>query len=386
MNSIFSLFRVVLFLPSIETGGVERNAILVANYLVNSGVPVTVAYTRAVPQVKKRFDERVEMKRLGVKVKIPLLHPRISDAILIFFGFIKLLRNYSLQQPVIVLSFQSNIVSIIASRFVSVPVVVRVSNHPSHVKYESGKVQKIAEWLKKKVYLFADAVITNSELTSNYYQGVLAVPVHTIYNPVDVPAVVEKAKESVNHPWLLNKEKPVVVAVGRLATQKNFPLLLHSFSHVLKKIDAYLIIIGEGGERSRLEEQIEKLGITEHVSMPGYFQNVHAFVAKSDLFVLSSNFEGMPNSLLEAIAAGTSAISTNCLSGPSEILEDGRGGDLVPVGDEYALSESIVYNLINREESLGKHAVAIGKLRDFEYFKIMRKYKNLLNKTVNRIA
>jgi len=376
-------FRVFLFIPSIETGGVERNAIMVANYLVENGADVTVVYVRAIDEIKSRFNENVGFVKIGKGFKVPVIHPRVSDAIVIFFGFIKLLRMQSGQQKSIVLSFQSNIVSILASRFSSVPIISRVSNHPSHVKYESGVIQKLAERLKKIVYRYSDAVITNSEITSDCFRRFLPVRVETIYNPIDVSLVKKLSIADVQHPWLKNKSEKVVVSVGRLATQKNFTLLIRAFSHVLKKVDARLIILGEGSERMVLEALVAQLGLTENVALLGYKKNVHRFVARSDLFVLSSNFEGMPNALVEAVAADVPVVSTDCLSGPAEILEGGRGGDLVPVGDECALAAAIIDNLEDRESALVKQAYAKEKLTGFEYGQVMARYESLLREVAN---
>ncbi len=375
--------RVFLFIPSIETGGVERNAILVANYLAGKDVHVTVVYTRAIEKIKKRFDIKVGFKRIGGKFRVPFIHPRVSDAIIMFFGFISFLRKQPKNKSAVILSFQSNIVSIIASRFSSVPVVSRISNHPSHVNYESGKIQKLAEKLKRIVYQYSESVITNSEVTSDYFRQFLPVHVETIYNPVDVSLVKEQSTVDVYHPWFVDKENMVVVAVGRLATQKNFSLLIRAFFHVCKEVDVRLVILGEGSERAGLEALIVQLGLVESVILLGYEKNVHGFVARSDLFVLSSNFEGMPNALVEAVAVGVPVVSTDCLSGPSEILEGGKGGSLVPVDDEYALAAAIIDNLQNKECAFKRLEHAKEKLSDFEYTKIMKRYESILRKVAS---
>lgn len=378
-----SSLHVVMFLPSIETGGVERNAILVANNFINYGTQVTVVFTRIVEKVGERFDTRVNLKAISKKIRIPGIHPRISDAIVIFFGFISFLRKLPKNKSVVILSFQSNIVAVIACIFTSIPIIVRVSNHPSHVEYESGRVQKIAEWLKIFIYRYSNLIITNSNVTSAYFRQNVPVAVETIYNPVNISELKKKAEAAVDHQWLLNKRIPVVVAVGRLVTQKNFPLLIRAFSYVLNQYEARLIILGEGSERGNLERLIGQLDLKGKVDLPGYDQNVHRFVARSDLFVLSSNFEGMPNALIEAIAVGVPVVATNCLSGPADILVDGEGGDLVPIGDVSALTKSILSNLVNIEETYIKHKIAMTKLGDFEHSKVMNRYRALVTRVAN---
>jgi glycosyltransferase involved in cell wall biosynthesis len=370
--------RVVIFLPSIETGGVERNAIIVANHLVDYGFYTSIAYTRIVKTMRCWLDKRILLTRIGKHVKIPFIHPRIIDALAIFRGFMNHLKTEKRHGKTVILSFQSNIVSIIAARLVGVPIVVRVSNHPSHIKYESGIVRRIAELLKLVFYRYADVVITNSEVTSDYFRCRLPVPIRTIYNPLDSVSLIKKAREIPKHPWLQSKELPVVIAVGRLVGQKNFALLIKSFSEVLKRVDARLIILGEGEERKNLELLINSLRLEDKIDVPGYHPNVHHMVAKADLFVLSSNYEGLPNALLEALAVGTPAVSTNCLSGPSEILCEGNGGDLVPINDRDALAVAIVTNLTKPERAQQMLLKAKEKLKNSEKDKILIKYIELL--------
>ena len=372
--------RVLLFLPSVETGGVERNAILVANYLVGRDIDVELVYTRAVDYMLTRFDDRVVHRQLSRGKRVPLVHQRVSDAILMFTGFNSLLRKRKKESAVVVLSFQSNIVSIIASLVSGVPVVARVSNHPSHAVYATGLIQKFSEKLKRIFYRYADSVVTNAEVTSQYYREILPVNIVTIYNPVDVPMVRKLATESADHPWLTEKRRKVVISVGRLAKQKNFPLLLRAFSRVVGRVDACLIIVGEGGERPKLEQLIDELGLNGRVDLPGYSENVHPYVARSDLFVLSSDFEGMPNALVEAIAVDVPVVSTDCLSGPGEILQQGEGGLLVPVGDADALCDAIVEGLLDVSGSVSRKRKAAEKLGEFEYQKIMKQYEELLKK------
>lgn len=378
MKSFGKSVRAVVFLPSIETGGVERNAIIVANHLVDCGYSTSLTYTRIVETMRHRFHENVQLLCIGKRVRFPFVHPRIIDVLVMFRGYMQYLKREKLHGNTVVISFQSNIVAIIGARLAGVPVVVRVSNHPSHVKYESGMIQKVSEKLKPFFYRFADVVITNSEVNSKLFRHRLSVPVKTIYNPIDPDKLREKSKEAVEHPWLILKDLPVLISVGRLVKQKNFSFLIKSFFEVLKQIDARLIILGEGKERENLEAIIDDLTLHDKVDLPGYYSNVHSMVAKADLFVLSSNFEGMPNALLEAIAVGTPAISTNCLSGPSEILCGGEAGDLVPINDTSAMAEAILTNLKNSERTQGLFFKARNKLLEFDEQTILSKYRKVL--------
>jgi len=145
----------------------------------------------------------------------------------------------------------------------------------------------------------------------------------------------------VAHPWFQTGELPVVLGIGRLARQKDFPTLLRAFAQVRSRRPCRLVILGEGKERSALTALVERLGITPHVEMPGFVANPFAYLRRAALFVLSSAWEGSPNVLIEALALAVPSVATDCPSGPREILCEGRYGPLVPVGDDEALAEAM---------------------------------------------
>lgn len=166
--------------------------------------------------------------------------------------------------------------------------------------------------------------------------------VKCIYNPVYDQALTLAAAAPASHPWMEPGQPKVILAAGRLHEQKGFDVLLRAFEIVRRTTPCRLIIMGEGEERAKLEALVEELGVTDHVSLPGFIENPYAMMARADVYVLSSRWEGLPGALLEAMACGAPVVATNCPSGPDEILEDGRYGALVPVDDHAALAEGIV--------------------------------------------
>lgn len=147
------------------------------------------------------------------------------------------------------------------------------------------------------------------------------------------------------HPWYKDKKTPLIIAVGRLSPEKDYKTLLSAYKKVKEQIECRLIILGEGAERTNLLNLANSLDITEYIDLPGFVSNPYAWIARSNLFVLSSRYEGLPTVLIEALACGTPVVSTNCISGPAEILENGKFGDLVPVGDVEALAKAIIHNI-----------------------------------------
>lgn len=193
-------------------------------------------------------------------------------------------------------------------------------------------------------YPYADGVIGVSQgVTDDLLQLISGNPgrFHTIYNPVLPKDLADKASEAVDHPWL-GGDLPVVIGAGRLTRQKDFATLLRAFSLVLKERPARLLLLGDGPEREGLEALSRELGISAAVDFHGFVANPFPFIARSNLFVLSSAWEGFGNVLVEAMALGVPVVSTDCPSGPREILHDGALGPLTPVGDSAALAAAIL--------------------------------------------
>lgn len=172
--------------------------------------------------------------------------------------------------------------------------------------------------------------------------GLRADAIHTLYNPVVEEAVQEPEPDSVSHPWLQTSEPPVVLGMGRLNDEhKGFSVLMRAFQRLLIRREARLLILGEGQDRPALERLRDELGLQYHVEFPGFVDDPSPWLQRAACFVLSSRYEGLPAVLIEALANGCPVVSTNCPSGPAEILEDGRYGRLVAVDDVGAMADAI---------------------------------------------
>ena len=168
-----------------------------------------------------------------------------------------------------------------------------------------------------------------------------------IYNPVDIQNIESLANERPDHPWMQDGGPPTIVSTGRLTQDKDFLTLLKAVAEVRKRTLLRLIILGEGGCRTKLEAFVFESGIEDSVSLPGWVENPFSYMRRAAAFVLSSKWEGLGNVLIEALACGCPVVATDCPSGPSEILDHGRVGPLVPVGDYIGLAEAIENVLAN---------------------------------------
>ncbi|MEO7821050.1 MAG: glycosyltransferase [Sphingomicrobium sp.] len=200
-------------------------------------------------------------------------------------------------------------------------------------------------WLLKHLsrlsFLRADALTCVSMDMVGQYRTVFgkAAPHVAVYNIVDDAAARARSTEPVDEPWLIDKQGPVVIAAGTLAPWKGFGDLIDAFGQVRR--DARLIILGDGPSRGELEAQIARLGLGERIKMPGFVHHPINYFARADVFALSSHVEGLPNVLVEAMIAGCTPVATDCPTGPREVLDGGRFGYLVPVGDTSAMSAAI---------------------------------------------
>ena len=172
--------------------------------------------------------------------------------------------------------------------------------------------------------------------------GVPERKIKVIYNPGITPGLRDKVRAEVDHPWFVRGQPPVLLAVGRLAKQKDYGTLLTAFAKIRKTHSVRLLILGEGSERRTLEERVRELDVEQHVALPGFVDNPYAYMARSAAFVLSSVWEGLPTVLMEALYCGVPIVATDCPSGPREILKDGQLGRLVPMRDPDLLAEAIV--------------------------------------------
>ena len=180
--------------------------------------------------------------------------------------------------------------------------------------------------------------------------GLDARRVTVIPNPIVTPDLERRAREPVEHRFFGDGDPPVILGVGRLVRQKDFATLVRAFALVRARRDARLLILGAGDPREAETERelralIAALGLGSDVDLPGWVDNPVAYMTHADVFALSSAYEGFGNVVAEALAVGTPVVSTDCQSGPAEILEGGRHGRLVPVGDPRALADAILQTL-----------------------------------------
>ncbi len=199
----------------------------------------------------------------------------------------------------------------------------------------------IAIWSNRMAGDITRVVVSERNTLSSERRQYSGDHIHVVYNPIITEELKAKAVANIHHPWLDDQRTPVLVSVGRLTPQKDFLTLLRAFALVRQTCPAKLMIIGDGEEREKIEGLIRRLELLGDVELTGYLPNPYPYIRRSALFVLSSKYEGLPGVLIEAMYCGVPLIATDCPSGPREILDGGRHGRLVPVGDPETMASAI---------------------------------------------
>ena len=232
-------------------------------------------------------------------------------------------------------------------------------------------------------YRRADLIITTTRLMTKDLQdkfGISASRIKLIHNPLDLKMIERFSKEEVDHPWFQDKDRskiPVIISMGRLVDQKGFPDLIRAFAAVTGRLPARLVILGQGKELGRLQALARNIGIDRSVWFAGFQSNPYKYLARSRVFVLPSYWEGFPNSLVEAMACGIPVVSTDCPSGPAEIITPMQDGLLAPMKDPAGLAKTILKVLENVE--LGRRLADGAQRRsmDFSIGNIVREYEQM---------
>ena len=257
-------------------------------------------------------------------------------------------------------------------------VLTEHTNLSADIVDSMGKIRpRLLPITTRWLYPLADEVIAVSDGVAEdmcRVSGLARERVTTVYNPIDFKNLAAMAKEPLDQPWFGEGEPPVILAIGRLEVQKNFPNLLRAFALVKAKRAAKLIILGEGSLRNSLTALVKEMGLEGDVSLPGFVGNPAGYMAKAAVFAMSSSWEGMPVALIEALALGTPVVSTNCPSGPAEILDGGKYGELVPMDDSEALAGAIL-----RVFAGEKRVVAVEWLARFDSNTITERYLELMS-------
>lgn len=342
MNSTSALEngpQIAVFLPSLRGGGAERVMVTLANAFAVRKYSVDLVLVKAEGPYLADVSEQVRIVNLA--------------ASRVLFSLPSLVQYLRREQPSCVLSAlnHANIIAVAARKLAQVPTRLVVSEHSNFSKSRANspslRGRAIGPFMRW-AYPRADCIVAVSRGVADDLAASINIArskVAVVYNPVVSEDLTSRSLSNPGHPWLTDGHTPVILGVGRLTAPKDFSTLVRAFARLRRARPVRLLILGEGELRSELEALVRCHGLDEDVALPGFIENPFAIMRAADVFVSSSAWEGLPNVLIEAMACGTPVVATDCPSGPAEILENGRWGRLVPVGDVDALAAAIAATL-----------------------------------------
>lgn len=369
---------IVMYVGTMYGGGTERVTYKLANQFVEMGYEVNLILNVKkgdyLPQISKEVNI-IELNKLINKVPIVSKYLNKIDLLILLriLAFNKVIKKNNFNH-VLCMGEWPNTIGMAWKKLLGKDTRIIISERNSKTfitSPESYKIKAITKYLTKKSIPFADAVIACSEdvlkaLLPFYPAEKLCV----INNPVDIDYIQEKASEPVSHPFFSESNK-VLIAVGRLSPQKDYPTLLKAFVEAKKKIkNLKLLILGRGGEETFIRSFISDNKLESDIELLGFVDNPYKYIAKSDLFVHSALYEGFPNVIVEALACKTKVVTTNC-DGVKEILDRCQHGSIVNRGNSLSLSIAIMNQICYNKNN---HC----NLDNYKTCSIARKYKSIL--------
>ncbi len=360
--------NIIIFFPSIEKGGADKNLFMISNFL--SSKLDNVSILTCSPKYRTKFKN---IKYIGPKSKF---YESFNRAIKTFISIYYLVKVLFVNKKVTILSFQSNLFSIIIGKLFSAKVITRSNSFPD-------------DWtnniLKKKIFKFvyklADRSIVNSIEVKKKFKKFYSINAVHIYNPVDKYKIVSLSKKKIKNLYK-HKNSLKLIIVGRLSKEKDHITFLKSLKILLNKIKFEAVILGSGSQKNIINDKIHKYNLQNFVKIISFKSNPYSYINQSDILVLTSLHEGLPNILIEAAVLKTFVISSDCETGPKEILLNGKSGALFKVSNFKQLAKKILYFSGNKKIMDAMVNINYSNLHRFDFNKNLKAYLKII-KTVN---
>jgi glycosyltransferase involved in cell wall biosynthesis len=364
-----SLKNIIIFIPSIEGYGVEKNLFLISNFLSKKIKNVTII--SVTKKFKLEFNKSI--KFVSPKNLFWQNGGRLRKYLICSFLLIKFLMTNNNN---LILSFQGNLIAILISKIFKSKILIRLNSAPS------GWSNNILKKNIFKIFLqFADEIIVNSKKFKKIVDEEFKVNSVNIYNPLNINII--KLKSKIFSKKIFNYQKSIkIINVGRLVDQKNQIILLKAIKELIykKKLLIECILVGDGNLKKSYQNFILENKLNRNIKIFNFKKNPFNLIKQADLLVLSSKFEGLPNVLLEALVLNKFVISSDCPTGPREILLNGNGGLLFKSNDHKDLKNKILYFVNNKNKCKKMLKYAKKELYRFDYFNNLNKYLNLITK------
>lgn len=358
--------NIILFMPTIDVGGVEKNFIIISNYLSQKFDKINVITTST--SKRKQFSKKIKFDSFKIKF-IEKLPRRLK----FFIGLLILAKQLIRNKNNLVISFQANVYCVYLCKLLNSKVIVRSNTSPTNWSKNIFK-----NLIYKNALSITDALIVNSYEFKNLIKKKFNIKSTCIYNPLNKNEILDKSKKKINLTFF-KKNTFNFINVARLDEQKDQLTLLKAFLILKKHLNFRLILIGSGKKEKKLRKFINENGLNNQVKIKNNITNPFPYILKSNIFILSSIYEGLPNVLLEAITLKKYVISSDCPTGPKEILDYGKGGSLFKTSDVNDLVKKIKEVIENRKQTTKKIKYSYNNLIKFDKNNNLKKYFKLIN-------
>jgi glycosyltransferase involved in cell wall biosynthesis len=359
--------KLVIFMPSIEGGGVEKNLFIISNYLATKLDKISII--SASLKYKSKFKKNINF--IAPKSKIWDLKSRRTKYFVCLFLLLKqIIKNNN----ILVFAFQANIYCIIICKLLGIKIITRSNSAPS------GWSKNFFKRIVFKFFLNrADKVMANSNDFIKSLKSEFNVKSLCIYNPLNKQEIIKKSKIK-SKKIFKESNKLKILNIGRFVDQKDQITFLKALNLIKDKIEYEAILVGKGKDKAMLKNYINKNKLDKKIKLVNFVENPYPFIRETEILILSSKYEGLPNVLLEAQVLKKFIISSNCPTGPREILLNGKGGLLFKVGDFKELANKILYYKKNKKKLSKLVNFGYKKLYRFDYDLNLKKYLELVQK------
>ena len=364
--------KLLIFIPQIGGGGVEKNFFLITNFLAKKIKNITII------TINKEFKNKLNK---NVKIISPINNKWQNSSIYVKYiiSIILLIKTLFNDKNFLIFSFQANWYAIIISKIFGLKIISRSNTAPQG--WSSNLIKRI---LYKFIIKFADVVIVNSLEFKKSLKNFFNINSICIYNPLNKSKILKQSniKKKFN---FFNKNKCLkIINIGRFTDQKNQLLILKSIKYLQNDVPIRLLIAGRGVKYKILKQFIIQNKLSKSVKLVNFLNNPYPYIKLADLFILSSNYEGLPNVLLEAQCLKKIIISTKCPTGPNEILLNGRAGIFFKMNDYKDLSKKITQVYQNKANFKNKVKVGYNNLHRFDENRNLNMYYKIINKYLKK--
>ena len=353
-------------MPCVDLGGVEKNFFLISNFLAKNKKHVVVVSISK--NIKNRLNNKIKFVSFNSNI-----WNKLSRRLKFILGIFLLIKEIIKNKNSLVVSFQANIYCGLLSKLLGFDLVIRSNSSP-----EGWSKNFIKKFFYKIGLSAARKVIVNSNDFKKIIKKNFNVNALTIYNPLNKKEILKLSKKKIKFNFF-KKDYLNIINIGRIEEQKDHLTLLRAIKLIREKIKVKLLIIGNGTKLNELSRYIKENKLKDNVKILNNINNPFPYLLRSDLFILSSIFEGLPNVLLESITLNKFVISTNCSTGPSEILLNGKGGILVPVKNYRMMAKKTIYYYENKKKLKKKLIFAKKNLVRFDLKNNLNNYLNIFD-------